>query len=177
MLDNETEGASEVGRIRNTASGHSCRLPELDMLGNLTIGFVMLLVCLAIQCFVASLLLRVLPILKPTQTKQSSLGAMTAALMAVMLVMVAGNVLQAALWAGLFVALGEFNDYATAFYFSMANFTTLGYGDVMISEQRRLLGALEAGNGILMLGLTTSVLFLVLSTVMQTAWNQRVNKE
>ena len=78
---------------------------------------------------------------------------------------------------GLFLAIGEFNDFATAFYFSVVNFTTLGYGDIVMSEQNRLLGVFEAGNGFLMLGLTTSVLFLVLGTAVQRVWDERFKHE
>jgi hypothetical protein len=147
------------------------------MITNLVLGTMMLVLCLGIQCFVVALLLRGLVWLKPKLATRPSIGSLTSLLLAVMLAMVACNLLQASLWAGLFLALDEFSDYSTAFYYSVVNFTTLGYGDIVMSEDSRLLGAFEAGNGILMLGLTTSVLFLVLSTVMQTAWNQRVNKE
>ena len=143
------------------------------MSGNMILGFVMLVVCVAIQCFVISVLLRVLAILRARNVIRPTLGATTLVLAAVMLILVAGNVGQSALWAVLFVAIGEFQDFATAFYFSVVNFTTLGYGDIVMSEPRRLLGALEAANGVLMLGLTTSVVFLVLHTVLQRAWNAR----
>ena len=72
----------------------------------------------------------------------------------VFLVLFAGHVLQFALWAALFMYLGEFKDFDTAFYHSVVNFTSLGYGDIVMSEKWRLLGALEAANGILMFGLT-----------------------
>lgn len=46
---------------------------------------------------------------------------------------------------------GEFESFATAFDHSVVNFATLGYGDLVVSEERRLLGALESINGVLML--------------------------
>ena len=140
------------------------------------IGVAMLVFCTVIQCFVVSLLVRVLVALKMRDVLRPTLGATTGVLTAVMLIMVAGNVGQGALWAGLFMALGEYQDFATAFYCSVVNFTTLGYGDMVMSEQNRLLGALEAGNGILMPGLTTSVLFLVLHTAVQKVWTERFMK-
>jgi hypothetical protein len=42
------------------------------------------------------------------------------------------------------------------------NFTSLGYGDVVMSERWRLLGALEAGSGILMFGVSTASFFAVI---------------
>ncbi len=67
-----------------------------------------------------------------------------------------------AVWAQVFLAYGEFADFSSAFYHSVVNFTTLGYGDLVMSPERRLLGALEGSNGVLMFGLTTSVLFKVM---------------
>jgi hypothetical protein len=140
---------------------------------NLFIGCGTMAVCLAIQCLVVSILLRVLfrmdarQLIRPDVIRASSL------LVVLMLVMLAGNLLQITLWAGLFLICGEFKDYATAFYHSVVNFTTLGYGDVVMTEKRRLLGALEAANGVLMFGLTTGFLFMILIELMNKAWDQR----
>ena len=147
------------------------------MTRNLLLGLVMLVACVLIQCFVVSLLLRILAALRSRQRVKPRLTVTTFLLTGVMLVMVTGNMCQVALWASLFIALGEFRDFATAFYFSVVNFTTLGYGDLVMSEQSRLLGAFEAGNGVLMLGLTTSVLFLVLNTAVQQAWDEQFKEE
>lgn len=143
------------------------------MTKNLLLGLAMLVVCVAIQCFVVALLLRVLRAMKARRMLEPTLGRITLLLSAVMLIMVAGNTMQAAMWAGLYMMLGEFNDFATAFYFSVVSFTTLGYGDITMSEEHRVLGAFEAGNGVLMLGLTTSVLFLVLNTAVRKVWHER----
>ena len=62
------------------------------------------------------------------------------------------------IWAVLFRLLGEFQDFPTALYHSGVNFVTLGYGDIVMSERWRLLGPLEAANGILMFGVSTAVM-------------------
>lgn len=80
----------------------------------------------------------------------------------ILIALFAGNVLQFAVWACLFLYLGEFSDFDSAFYHSVVNFTSLGYGDLVMSEKWRLLGGLEAANGILMFGLTTSTFMAVL---------------
>ena len=76
----------------------------------------------------------------------------------VMTLMLIANIIQMAIWAGLFMAIGEFEDFEVALYHSGVNFVTLGYGDIVMSEHRRLLGALEGANGILMFGVSTSVM-------------------
>jgi hypothetical protein len=77
---------------------------------------------------------------------------------AVMFMLLIGNLMQVAIWAGLFMLIGEFGDYSTAFYHSLVNFASLGYGDIVMSEEYRLLGALEALNGVLMVGISAATL-------------------
>jgi hypothetical protein len=147
------------------------------MFENLLLGGMTMVVCVAIQCVVVSLVLRTLfrldrrQILKPTVLHVSCL------LSVVLLVLLGGNLIQMAAWAGLFTARGEFEEFGTAWYHSVVNFTTLGYGDLVMSETNRLLGGLEAANGVLMFGLTTGVLFAVLSALIDRAWEQRVTQE
>jgi len=84
------------------------------------------------------------------------------------LALFAGHLLQFAIWAMLFLYLGEFANFQTAFYHSVVNFTSLGYGDIVMSERWRLLGALEAANGILMFGLTAGALLSVMTRLFRT---------
>ena len=59
--------------------------------------------------------------------------------------MMFGNLVQIALWAALFMWLGEFTKvYYEAIYHSAVNFTSLGYGDVVMSKNWKLLGPFEA---------------------------------
>ena len=80
----------------------------------------------------------------------------------VMVVLVVGNFLQIGVWGAVFVQLGEFEDLNTAFYHSAVNFATLGYGDIVMSEAHRVLGPVQAINGVLMVGVSTSVLMTAL---------------
>lgn len=87
----------------------------------------------------------------------------------VMLMLFTGHMIQVAIWALLFMYLGEFSDFMTAFYHSMVNFASLGYGDIVMSEEWRLLGAIEASNGVLMFGLTAGVVLSVMSKMLESA--------
>ncbi|MFT7289546.1 MAG: hypothetical protein ACI87W_003683 [Halieaceae bacterium] len=73
-----------------------------------------------------------------------------------------GNLGQIALWAVLFQFLGEFDNYGAAFYHSAVNFSTLGYGDIVMSESRRVLGPTQALNGVLMVGMSTGAFMTTL---------------
>lgn len=86
----------------------------------------------------------------------------------VVLLLFLGHVLQFATWALLFMLLGEFPDFATAFYHSAVNFTSLGYGDIVMGEQWRLLGAFDAANGVLMFGLSAGAILSVMNWTLNT---------
>jgi hypothetical protein len=76
----------------------------------------------------------------------------------VMLLLVIGNLAQVAIWALLFQFAGEFEHFDAAFYHSAVNFSTLGYGDIVMSDQHKLLGPIQAINGVLMIGVSTAAL-------------------
>jgi hypothetical protein len=77
------------------------------------------------------------------------------------------HLIEIAFWAVLFVVCGEFSDFATAYYHSAVNYTTLGYGDVIMTPSWRMLGPLEAANGMLMFGVSTAIIFAVIQRLIQ----------
>ena len=77
------------------------------------------------------------------------------------------HLIDVALWAWLFLICGEFHDVGTAYYFSAVNYTTLGYGDLIMSPAWKLLGPLEAADGALMFGVSTAMLFTVIVRLIQ----------
>jgi hypothetical protein len=77
------------------------------------------------------------------------------------------HLLEIALWAVLFLVCGEFTTFGAAYYHSAVNYTTLGYGDVVMSPSWRLLGPLEAANGMLMFGVTTAMIFALIQWLIQ----------
>jgi hypothetical protein len=89
----------------------------------------------------------------------------------VMLMLVVGNLVQGGIWALLFVFLGEFGDWATAYYFSLVNFATLGYGDIVMSDRWRILGPLQAINGVLMIGVSTASITAIVHDAFQRSWS------
>jgi hypothetical protein len=94
-----------------------------------------------------------------------------------MVIMMLGNFLQIMLWGTLFFWLGEFTDFHQAVYHSGVNFTSLGYGDVVMSADRKLLGPLEALNGILMLGLTSAALLGILQHLTREKQHAREHRD
>ena len=84
------------------------------------------------------------------------------------LVALAAHVLAIAMWGLVFSFLGEFSQLARAVYHSGMNYTTLGDSDKVMSPSWRLLAPLEAANGMLMFGVSTTMLFAIIQRLIQT---------
>jgi hypothetical protein len=78
------------------------------------------------------------------------------------------HVIEIGVWALLFMICGEFQEFGAAYYHSAVNYTTLGYGDVIMTPSWKLLGPLEAADGSLMFGVTTAMIFAVILRLIQT---------
>ena len=85
-----------------------------------------------------------------------------------MLIRVAGwvlllHTLEILLWACVYYWQRCMPDLDSASYFSAVTYTTTGYGDLVLQQQWRVLGAVEALTGILMCGWSTAFFFTVVS--------------
>lgn len=72
--------------------------------------------------------------------------------------------LDIVLWAlgfWFFAGHEEFASFESAVYFSSVTYTTLGYGDIVLTNRWRLVCGVEAMNGILLFGWSTALLFLL----------------
>jgi hypothetical protein len=66
---------------------------------------------------------------------------------------------EAGIWAALFWVLGALPDGKSALLYSLGAMTTYGHEPFYLAEHWRLMGALEALNGMILFGLTTAFLF------------------
>ena len=124
---------------------------------NLLIGLLTMIVCLAIQALLLVFTLHY-HMRYRHRFAEGRFGVGVLIISGVMVVLVVGNLIQVGLWAGVFYWLGEFPMFEEAFYHSAVNFATLGYGDIVMSDAHRMLGPLEAINGVLMIGVSTAML-------------------
>ena len=68
--------------------------------------------------------------------------------------------------------LGEFTDFGTAYYHSAVNYTTLGTGELAMTASWRMLGPLEAANGMVLYGVTTAMIFAVIWRLAETRFTE-----
>ena len=78
------------------------------------------------------------------------------------------HLVEIAIWAVVLEFCGEFTRLATAFYHSAVNYSSLGYGDIVMSNSWKLLGPFEAADGMLMFGVSTAMIFAVVQQLVRT---------
>jgi hypothetical protein len=129
----------------------------------LPVGAGMLLV--SVLCYGLATALMVRLLVRWTRAGHTASGFFrdVAVMMLVTLITAAAHLVEIALWAVALLLCGEVATFEKALYVSAENYTALGYGDVVLSAQWRLLGPLEAVNGLLLVGLSTAVMFAALS--------------
>ncbi len=79
------------------------------------------------------------------------------------------------IWAVVFVLCGEFRRLAPAFYSSATLYTTLGYGDAVMSLSWKMLGPFETADGMLMFGLSTAIAISVIQLIVRTRFHDIPN--
>ena len=134
-----------------------------DMMLPLMVAAILLFSSLLAYATAMHLIVRVM--VRVIRSRSSDLGfwKSTAVMAVVMAITAAAHLTQIALWAVAFLLCGQVSTLEMAFYLSAQSFTALGYGDVLLSERWRLLGPLEAINGLLFFGVSTAVLFAIMS--------------
>ena len=82
--------------------------------------------------------------------------------------MILVHLVEITMWALFYLWQRAMPDLPSALYFSAVTYTTTGYGDLVLPDQWRLVGAVEALTGILMCGWSTGFFFAVASRMLET---------
>jgi len=73
--------------------------------------------------------------------------------------------LEAATRAGLHLWVGALPDWRDAMLYSLGAITSYGHAPIFLEDRWRLLGAIEAVNGLILFGLTTAFLYAAIHEV------------
>lgn len=78
-------------------------------------------------------------------------------------------------YAALYLAVGALHDLETALYFSTVSFASLGYGDIVLGHDWRLVAAIEAANGLILFAWSTAFLMSVMARLksLEHDWLER----
>ncbi len=75
------------------------------------------------------------------------------------------HAVEAGAWAAAYFALDALPDHKSAMLYSLGAMTTYGHADLSLAPHWRLMGSLEALNGMLLFGLTTAFLYGMIQRV------------
>ncbi len=138
------------------------------MLAPILVGTALFVLALVCSAAVTALIVRAVVVLFRRGYGGASFWKNVVVMLVATLLSAGGHFMVIVLWAIAFLACGAVADFETALYYSAVNYTTLGYGDIVIKDDWwRLLGPTEAVNGILLLGLSTAILFAILSRLFE----------
>ena len=131
------------------------------MWNNIFIGFVLIILTSFIHAFTTKMVLSI------SQKKHGFKGSFKRVIYinSVVLVTVMATLLEATIWAFTYQIIGSFQSFEESLYFSLVTYTTLGYGDIILSNADRLLGAFEAANGVIMLGWSTAIVVTAIQKI------------
>lgn len=133
------------------------------MLSQLLIGSLIMSLSIIIHVVFIALAIKVLQQIGPYLATPPHFIKMLSVLIATTLWVLAAHSLSVWLWAAMFRLLGIFDALEPALYFSLVAFTTLGFGDITLTPDWRILSGLTATNGLLLFGFSTAFLFEVIT--------------
>jgi hypothetical protein len=137
------------------------------MIQSLALGLGMFVLTLAIHTAPLTILIRIVTSRHPRSLTRPSYASNFVLIQLVATLVLLAHLVTIAIWAILLCFCGEFGDFETAYYHSAVNYSSLGYGDIVMSMRWRLLGPLEAIDGVVMFGLTTAILFALLMRLIE----------
>ncbi len=73
------------------------------------------------------------------------------------------HIIQIWLWAIFYLLAGAIDTLEASLYFSTSTFTTVGFGDIVLNEQWRLVSAFQSANGFILFGWSTAFIFEIMS--------------
>ncbi len=128
------------------------------MLLQITIGTAVIFLTIVVQCLFISSISSALTYYGSHLAKPPFFMKQVIAMIAIVLWLIVGISISAWGWAGTFLYLDAFDTLEPALYFSVVTFTTLGYGDITVGPQWRILTSFAAVNGLIIFGLNTAFL-------------------
>ena len=130
---------------------------QVDLLHQLMLGAVCTGISVTIQTAFMSACLEFLRELSPSPRGYVVRSGLMAAVVVWFFLSIC---VQCWAWAMAFIWLDALEGLEQALYFATVTFTTVGYGDVVLTPEWRLLGAFTAANGTIVIGWTTALVFV-----------------
>ncbi len=134
----------------------------MTILHQIAIGSVVICLSIVVEGIFIMIATNTLQHLNKWLEKGRRAPKMALAIISITLWLLAAHSIAVWMWAFTYYWLGTFATLEPALYFSIVSFTTLGFGDIILPVETRLLSGLSAANGMIAFGLSTAFLVEVL---------------
>lgn len=139
----------------------------------LAIGAILICLTVVIHAFALDFVMKTLEKLGPKIYKFSKQYWKTLVLTYTVLSTFLAHITQIWLWAAFYISIGALDSFEEALYFSTSVFTTVGFGDVVLGHDWRLVSSFQAANGFILFGWSTAFIFEIMSKLYK---EERINK-
>ncbi|VXC84952.1 conserved membrane hypothetical protein [Sphingomonas sp. AX6] len=133
----------------------------MDVLKQLAIATLMVSVTVLVHFIGLSGLLALIGRYRPSAGRTRSIMSDAAAILAAAFGLFALHGIEIWSYALLYWSTSAIQTFEAALYFSTSTYATIGYGDLVLPANSRLIGAIEGANGIILLGWSTAFFFAV----------------
>lgn len=146
------------------------------MLTEISVAAVIVIVCLLLH--VAGILLMAEWLLQHRQYFERSGARIHVSFLMILLFsgIMLLHVAETGLWAVFYYSRELFPDFETSLYFSLVSYAAIGYGDVLLPRNWRLLGAIEGVSGLLLCGISTAFIFAVINAMFKSRMQQQQSR-
>ena len=144
------------------------------MLTQISIGAALIVITVIVHALCLELILKVYIAVR----SEIAVRWRTMAFAFVILAVFVAHMIEIWVWAIFYYLKASINELPTleaALYFSTVCFTTLGFGDLVLSEEWRLLSSFESVNGVILFGWSTAFIFAVVRHVYRQIYPAAAN--
>ncbi|MCF8467325.1 MAG: potassium channel family protein [Sneathiella sp.] len=124
----------------------------------LVVGTALIIVCVVNHAVCLELLLRRLKNIAPKWDRRLPVFGHVVIMVVLVIGLFAAHTIEAWIWALFYQSTGELKSMSEAIYFSTVTYTTLGYGDIVLTHNWYLTSSLQAVSGIILFGWSTAFL-------------------
>lgn len=137
------------------------------MLTHIAIGVALLIATTSVHAGCTGLSLRVLTAIHARELARGSTFAQIGLVSGLVVLLFFAALIEAAFWAWTYMAVGALESFEAAFYFSNVTFSTLGFGDLTLEPDWRVLSSFQAANGTILFGWSTALVFAFVQAITQ----------
>lgn len=144
------------------------------MLTQISVGAVLIVATVIVHAFSLELILKALVTVRTAAEVRWRTVTFSLVILGVFL----AHIIEICIWAAFYyfgVADAEIPTLNAAMYFSTSTFTTVGFGDVVLSDKWRLLSGFEAIDGMILFGWSTAFIFAVVRRIYTQIYHAPAN--